>query len=97
MSAVLEICAKELREQMLPRVGEIGEDCWSFKATVISHSTNTFEQSRGGSTETSGLMNVSKVDRNGEQEEYEGVVDEVRRNQTCFNCGTRGYVARDCR
>ena len=48
MSALLEICSKEVREQMSQRVDELGEDYQALKARVNCYSTNHFDQRRGG-------------------------------------------------
>ena len=48
MSALLEICPKDVKEQMLMRLDEIGENCENLKAKVISHTTNNAEQAGGG-------------------------------------------------
>ena len=49
MSALLEICPKDVKEQMLMRLDKIGENYESFKAKVISYTTNKAEQARGRS------------------------------------------------
>ena len=44
MSALLEICPKDVKEQMLMRLDKIGENYESFKAKVISYTTNKAEE-----------------------------------------------------
>ena len=46
MSALLEICPKDVKEQMMMRVDEIGENHENLKAKV-SYTTNKTEQTRG--------------------------------------------------
>ena len=48
MSALLEICPKNVKEQMLMRLDEIGEKYENIKAEVVSHATNKTEDARGG-------------------------------------------------
>ena len=48
MSALLEICWDDVKEQMMLRLDEIGENCENLKAKVVSYTTNKTEQSRGG-------------------------------------------------
>ena len=40
MSALLEICPRDVKEQMLLRLDEIGENYENLKAKVISYTTN---------------------------------------------------------
>ena len=47
MSAVFEICPKDVKEQMMMRLDEIGENCENLKARVVSYTTNKTEQARG--------------------------------------------------
>ena len=47
MSALLEICPKELKEQVLIRLDEIGEDYEALKNKVISYAMNKVEQFKG--------------------------------------------------
>ena len=44
MSALFEICPKDVKEQMLMRLDEIGENYENLKAKVISHTTNKAKQ-----------------------------------------------------
>ena len=48
MSALLEICPKDVREQMMLRLDEIGDNNENLKAKVMSYTTNKTEQTRGG-------------------------------------------------
>ena len=47
MSALLEICPKDVKEQMLLRLDEVGENYENLKVKVISYTSNKAEQSRG--------------------------------------------------
>ena len=87
---------EEVREQMLLRLDEIREYFQAFKADVISHSINKTWQSSERQGATCGPMDTISMDRNGEQEEVEAV-DEVRKSQRCFTCGTVGHFVRDSR
>ena len=45
MSALLEICPKDVKEQMLLRLDEVGENYENLKVKVISYTSNKAEQS----------------------------------------------------
>ena len=47
MSALLEICPKDVEEQMMMRLDEIGENCEKLNSKVVSCTTNKTEQARG--------------------------------------------------
>ena len=51
MSALLEIRPKDVKEQMMMRFDEIGENYGNLKAKAVSHTTNKTEQTRGGQME----------------------------------------------
>ena len=97
MSALLEICPKDVKEQMLLRLDEVGENYENLKVKVISYTSNKAEQSRG-QKETAVPMELDYVSGSEmyEQEEWDDV-DEVRRDRRCHNCGMIGLFARDCR
>ena len=44
ISALLEICPRDVKEQMLMRLDEVGENYDNFKAKVVSYTTNKTEQ-----------------------------------------------------
>ena len=46
--ALLEICPMDVKEQMMTRLGEIGENYEHLKAKVVPYTTNKTEQARGG-------------------------------------------------
>ena len=80
MSALLEICPKDVKEQMLMRLDEIGENYENLKAKVVSYTSNKAEQSRG-QKETAVLMEFDYVSGSemSEEEEWDDV-DEVSRD-----------------
>ena len=48
MLDLLEVCPKDVKDQMMMRPDEIGENYEDFKVNVVSHTTNKTEQTRGG-------------------------------------------------
>ena len=46
MSALLEICPKDVKEQMLMRLDEIGEAYEALKNKLVSYTTNKLEQNK---------------------------------------------------
>ena len=48
MAAFLELCPKEVKEQVYLRIDEIGEDYELLKAKVVGWISNKVEQERGG-------------------------------------------------
>ena len=90
MSAFLEICPKELKEQMLMRSGEIGENYEAWKNKLMSYATNRVEQSKGRGPTPMGVDYVKEY----ESEEWEGVIDEVWPGTQCYACGGYGHPAR---
>ena len=51
MSALLEVCPKDVKEQMMMRLDGIGENYENLKAMAVSYETNKTEQARGGQKE----------------------------------------------
>ena len=98
MSALLEICPKDVKEQMLLRLDEVGENCENLKVKVISYTSNKAEQSRG-QKETAVPMELDYYVSGSEiyEEEEWDDVDEVMRDRRCHNCGMMGHFLRDCR
>ena len=79
MSTLLEICLKDMKEQMMMRLGEIGENYENLKAKVVSYTTNKTEQAQGGQKEMYVSMEVDHVSGSEPEEEDWEDVDEVRR------------------
>ena len=96
MSALLEICPRDVKEQMLMRLDEIGENCLNLKAKVIIYTTNKAEQTRG-QKETAAPMELDYVSGSEVYDEEWDKVDEVRRDRQSYNCGMMGHFAKDCR
>ena len=51
MSALLEMCWKDVKELITMRLDEIGENLENLKAKVVSYPTHKTEQTRGGQKE----------------------------------------------
>ena len=86
MSALLEICPKDVKDQMLLRLDEVGENYENVKVKVISFTSNKVEQSRGQRKVAvpMELDYVSGSEMYEEEEEWDDV-DEVRRDRRCRN------------
>ena len=93
MSALLEICPKDVKEHMLLRLDEVGKNCENLKVKVISYTSNKAEQSRGPKETTAVPMELDYVSGSEmyEEEEWDDV-DEVRRDRRCHNCGNDGTL-----
>ena len=78
---MLEICPKDVKEQMLLRLDEVGENYENLKVKVISYTSSKAEQSRG-QKETAVPMELDYVSGSEMYDEEElDDVDEVRRDQ----------------
>ena len=97
MSALLKTFPKDVMEQILMRLYEIGENYENLKAKVISYTTNKAEQARGGQRETVVPMELDHVSGGELYDEDWEDVDEVRGDKRCYYCGMMGRLARDCR
>jgi len=93
MSALLEICPKELKDQMLIRLDEIGENYEALKAKVICYATNKVEQFRGGGPTP---MEIDNVWQDEIGEEWQDEIGEVWASTRCYECGGYGHMARTC-
>eukprot|EP00974_Lingulodinium_polyedra_P022643 2187174-Lingulodinium_polyedra.AAC.1 len=98
MSALLEICPKDRKEQMLMRLDEIGEDYEALKNKVTSYATNKVEQSKGVGPVEMEVDNVNEFgyEQEGGGELWEEAVDAVWPATQCYECGGYGHMARGC-
>ena len=96
MSPLLEIRPKDVKEQMLMRLDEIGENYENVKAKVVSDTTNKAEQARGVQKETAVPMELDHVSGSELCDDDWDDVDEVRGDERCHNCGMMGHFARGC-
>ena len=100
MAAFLEMCPKEIKEQVYLRIDEIGEDYEVLKAKVIGWVSNKVEQERGGPVPMDiGDLRRRKDGEDEYEEQYweEHEVDEVDGgNYQCRKCGGHGHFAREC-
>ena len=94
MSVLLEMCPKDVREQMMMMMlDEIRETYENFKAKGVSYTTYQTEQTRGGQKELHVPMEEHHAGGSEPEEEGEDV-DEVRRGSICYNCGMMGHLAK---
>ena len=95
MPALLEICPKDVKEQMTNRLDEIGDNYENVMPKVVPYTTNKTEQARGGQEEMYVPMEVDRASGNEAEDDCENV-DNVRRRSTCFQAGgwdtSRGIV-----
>ena len=77
MSVLLESYPKDVKEQMMMRLDEMGENYENLKAKVVSYTTNKTEQTRGGQKEMHVPMEVDHVSGSQPEEEDWEDVDEV--------------------
>ena len=89
-SSLLEICPKEVDEQMMMTLYDIGENYENLKAKVVSHTTNKTRQMRVP-------MAVDHVSGSVSEDQDWEDSDEVRTGSMCCTCGMMGHFARDCR
>ena len=86
MSALLDICPQDVKEQMSIRSDEIDENYENLKAKVVSYTTN--KAARGGQRETTVPMELDYVSGDEMCDEHWDIMDEVRGDTRCYNCGT---------
>ena len=92
MSALLEICPKDVKEQRVMRLDEIGENHENhenLKAKVVSYTTN---KTRGGQHEMHVPMEVFHESGGELEEEDWEDVDEVRRESMCLQLRDDGIL-----
>ena len=97
MSALLELCSKDVTEQMTMRLDEIGKNYENLMAMVVSYTTSKTEQARGGQKEKHVPMEVDLVSGSEPEGEDWEDVDKIRRGSTCYNCGMMGHIAKVCK
>ena len=85
MLALLAICPKDVNEQMMMRLDEIGKNCENLKAKVVLCTTNRTEQTRGGQKDMYVPMEVDHVCGSEPEEEDWEDVDEIRRWSVCYS------------
>ena len=61
MSALLEICPKDAKEEMMMKHDEIGENYENLILKVVSYTTNNTEQARGGQKKMHVVVEVDHV------------------------------------
>ena len=85
MSALLELCPKDMKAQMMLRLDEIVEHRENRKTEVVSCTANKAEQARGGQKEMYVPMTVDHVSGGKFGDEDWGDVARVRRGTVCYN------------
>ena len=85
MSALLKMCPKDVKEQMMMRLDEIGENIENFKPKVVSYTTNKTNPTRGGPKEMHVPMEVDHVSGSEPQVEDWEDVEEARRESMCYS------------
>ena len=80
MSALLEICPQDMKEQMLLRLDEVGENYENLKVKVTSYTSNKAEESRG-QKETAVPMELDYVSGSEMYEKEESDLSESRRER----------------
>ena len=93
MSALLEICPQDLKEQMMLRLDEVGEDYEALKSKIVSYATNKVEQTKSKGPVPMELDYVQEA-LGYEYEDEE--VDAVWPTTQCYECKGYGHFARDC-
>ena len=85
-----------LKDQMLMRIDEIGEDYEILKHKILAYTLNKVESGKTGATPMEvDLVDDGYEDWMDEGDEDGGNIDEVR-NMQCYDCGKYGHLARDC-
>ena len=78
VSVLLDTRPKDVKEHMITRFDEIGENYENLTAKVLSYTTSETEQARGGHKEIQVPMEVDHVSCSEPAEEDREDVDEVR-------------------
>ena len=60
-SALLDMCSKDVKDQMMMKLDEVAVNYENFKAKVMSKTTNKTEQIRGGQKEMYVPMEADQV------------------------------------
>jgi len=96
MAAFIELCPKEIQDQVYVVIDEIGEDYAKLREKVVAWASNKVEQ--GAVPMEIGM--VDGEEHYGEDEygrlPYHYDVDEVWPATQCYACGNYGHLARNC-
>ena len=96
MSALLEMCPKDLKEQMLMRLDEVGENYEALTNKRMSFATNKIEQAKSAGPVAMDVDGVLEDWGNEEEDMWGESVDAVWPATRCYECGGYGHMAKGC-